>query len=59
MMRSPAVGALFGLLALARRNGCWVIGLLPLLGTLWTGYRAPEWLEPRRLTVRLLSLIHI
>ncbi|MBL8260621.1 MAG: FtsW/RodA/SpoVE family cell cycle protein [Candidatus Competibacteraceae bacterium] len=30
-----------------------MIGLLPLLGMLWTGYRAPDWLEPRRLTVRL------
>lgn len=29
------------------------IWLLPLLGMLWTAYRAPPWLEPRRLTVEL------
>jgi len=30
-----------------------LVGSLPLLGILWTAYRAPDWLEPQRLSVRL------
>ena len=38
---------------LAGRWWLLVIGLLPVLGVLWTVYRAPVWLEPRLLTVAL------
>ncbi|HRD66909.1 MAG TPA: FtsW/RodA/SpoVE family cell cycle protein [Candidatus Competibacter sp.] len=40
----------------ARRVGRWWLfwlWLLPVLGVAWTAYRAPAWLEPRSLTVRL------
>ena len=46
--RTPGSKPLFG-----ARWWALLIGWLPLLGILWTAYRAPDWLEPQRLAVRL------